>query len=81
VTIKLKSTHFFPIGKTFAPKTNPGQEQPNFGEGFSASAKSLSRKIIFLSTIAFLEITKKWGENSGKLPCFCTLLKQLAMIF
>jgi hypothetical protein len=63
VTIKPKSTHFFPIGKTFTQKKALVWSSQNFGEGFSALVKSLSKKIIFLSTIPFIEITKKMGEN------------------
>jgi hypothetical protein len=64
--------------KNIHPKKSPGLEQPNFGEGFSALVKSFLKKIIFSSTIPLIEITKKWGENSLKLPCFCTLLKPIS---
>jgi hypothetical protein len=64
VTIKPKSTHFFSDWKNIRPKKSPGLEQPNFGEGFSALAKSFSKKIIFFVNYS---LDRNHQKNGGKI--------------
>jgi hypothetical protein len=78
VTIKLKKHSLSTDWKNICPKKSPGLEQPNFGDGFSALVKSFSKKIIFLSTIPFLEIIKKWGKFSLKIAMFVHIVQAIS---